>query len=97
MPDEHIKRCDVRIPIALFNQIEDIAVNRFNVPLYHKTGKPQVSSTIIELIKIGIATLNGDALPDNVDVDRKIENSIEPLQKQINQLAIALLTLQNQK
>jgi hypothetical protein len=65
MPDEHIKRCDVRVPIEIYNQIEKIAVNEYNVPLYHKTGKPQVSSTIIELLKLGIAALNGD-LSDKV-------------------------------
>ncbi len=60
MPDDHIKRCDVRVPIDLYNQIEKIAVEEYNAPTYHKTGKPQVSSTIIELLKLGIANLRGE-------------------------------------
>ncbi len=84
MPDDHIKRCDVRVPIKLYNEIEKIAVEEYNAPLYHKTGKPQVSSTIIQLLRLGIENLKGevsdkesDTLPDKV---RELESKIEQIQ-----------------
>lgn len=83
MPDDHIKRCDVRVPIDLYNEIEKIAVEEYNAPLYHKTGKPQVSSTIIELLKLGIENLRGevsdegsDTLPDKI---KELESKIEQI------------------
>ena len=83
MPEEHIKRCDVRVPIDLYNQIEKIAVEEYNAPLYHKTGKPQVSSTIIELLKLGIENLRGevsDTIPD------KLSDKVQELESQIKQI-----------
>lgn len=78
-PNKHIKRCDVRVPIDLYNQIETIAVEEYNAPTYHKTGKPQVSSTIIELLKLGIENLRGEASvtsSDNISdtVLRRLQN-----------------------
>lgn len=84
MPDDHIKRCDVRVPIDLYNEIETIAVEEYNAPLYHKTGKPQVSSTIIELLKLGIENLRGevsDNIPDTLsDKVRELESQIKQIQ-----------------
>ena len=83
MPDDHIKRCDVRVPIDLYNEIEKIAVEKYNAPLYHKTGKPQVSSTIIELLRLGIENLRGevsDNIPDALsDKIRELESQIEQI------------------
>ena len=77
------KRCDVRVPIDLYNEIEKIAVEEYNAPLYHKTGKPQVSSTIIELLKLGIENLRGevsDNIPDTLsDKVRELESKIEQI------------------
>lgn len=88
MSDDHIKRCDVRVPIDLYNEIEKIAVEEYNAPLYHKTGKPQVSSTIIELLKLGIENLRGevsdegsDTLPDKI---QELESKIEQIQSDTN-------------
>ncbi|HEY9768809.1 MAG TPA: hypothetical protein V6C71_09980 [Coleofasciculaceae cyanobacterium] len=84
MPDDHIKRCDVRVPIDLYNEIEEIAVQEYNAPVYHKTGKPQVSSTIIELLKLGIENLKGEAsgsIPDTLsDRVRELESQIKQIQ-----------------
>ena len=84
MSDDHIKRCDVRVPIDLYNEIEKIAVEEYNAPLYHKTGKPQVSGTIIELLKLGIENLRGevsDKIPDTLSNKvRELESKIEQIQ-----------------
>ena len=84
MSDDHIKRCDVRVPIHLYKEIEKIAVEEYNAPVYHKTGKPQVSSTIIQLLRLGIENLRGivsdtisDTIPDKV---RELESRIEQIQ-----------------
>jgi hypothetical protein len=89
MSDDHIKRCDVRVPINLYNEIEKIAVEEYNAPLYHKTGKPQVSSTIIELLKLGIENLRGevsDNLPDT------LSGKLSELESQIKQIQSASLS-----
>lgn len=84
MSDDHIKRCDVRVPIDLYNEIEKIAVEEYNAPVYHKTGKPQVSSTIIQLLRLGIENLRGevsDTIPDTLpDKVRELESRIEQIQ-----------------
>ncbi len=70
MPREgNVTRCDVRFPNQIYDQIQEIAVKHFNAPTHHKSGKPQVSSTIVELVKIGIAHLEpdlSDQLPDSL-------------------------------
>lgn len=93
MPDEHIKRCDVRFPRELYEDIEKIAVEEYNAPIYHKTGLPQVSATIIELVKLGIANLRGDIsdnLPDNKS-DR-LHQKIQELEKRMNSQSSASLS-----
>lgn len=87
MADDHIKRCDVRVPIHLYEEIEKIAVEEYNAPNYHKTGRPQVSGTIIELLKLGIATLKGevsDKLSDKVA--NNLSNEIFNLQSRFDEL-----------
>lgn len=89
MPDDHIKRCDVRVPIDLYNEIEAIAVEEYNAPIYHKTGKPQVSSTIIELLKLGIENLRGevsDNIPDT------LSDKVQELESQIKQIQLNFLS-----
>ncbi len=83
--NHHIKRCAFRVPIDLYNEIEKIAVEEYNAPTYHKTGKPQVSSTIIQLLRLGIENLRGevsdnkpDTIPDT-DLDEKIAHAIGQL------------------
>lgn len=83
MSDDHIKRCDVRVPINLYNEIEKIAVEEYNAPLYHKTGKPQVSSTIIELLKLGIENLRGEISGKLSDT---LSDKLSELESQIKQI-----------
>ena len=89
MPDDHIKRCDVRVPIELYNEIEKIAVEEYNAPLYHKTGKPQVSSTIIELLKLGIENLRGEVSDKESDT---LSDKVRELESQIEQIRATSLS-----
>ena len=52
-----VTRVDVRIPNELYNQIQAIATNHFHAKIHHRSNKPEITPTIIELIKIGIAHL----------------------------------------
>lgn len=67
MMEDHIKRCDVRVPIELYNEIETIAVEEYNAPTYKKTGRPQVSQTILELIRLGIENLKNEVSDNSSD------------------------------
>ena len=80
-----IQRCDIRVPQDLYDEITEIAEKEFNAPRYHKTGKVQVSSTIIELIKLGIANLRGEAIvSDKVsDIHRVVNEAVESKLKDI--------------
>ena len=91
MPDDHIKRCDVRVPIDLYNEIETIAVEEYNAPNYHKTGRPQVSSTIIQLLKLGIDSLRGEVSGKSSD-----KPSDSSLSQKVNTLSEVVADLKSQ-
>lgn len=55
---DEITRVDVRIPNELYDEIQAIAINHFNAKIHHRSNRPEVTPTILELIKIGIAHLN---------------------------------------
>ncbi len=50
-----VTRVDIRIPNHLYSQIQKIAINHFNAKIHHRSNKPEVTPTILELIQIGIA------------------------------------------
>ena len=50
-----VTRVDVRIPNHLYSQIQSIAIAHFNAKIHHRSNKPKLTSTILELIQIGIA------------------------------------------
>jgi hypothetical protein len=56
----NITRCDIRVPNELYAEIEKIAVEQFNASTHWKSGKTEVTSTILELIRYGIRYLSDD-------------------------------------
>lgn len=54
---ERVTRVDIRIPNELYDEIQAIAVDYFNAKIHHRSNKPEVTPTILELIKIGIEHL----------------------------------------
>jgi hypothetical protein len=56
----NITRCDIRVPNELYAEIEKIAVEHFNASTHWKSGKTEVTSTILELIRYGIRYLSDD-------------------------------------
>ena len=89
---DSVTRVDIRIPNELYQQISDLAVSHFHAKIHHRSQKPEVTPTILELIKIGIAHLES-TLPVTQDVTN--ETVTDKLQQQIAQLDSRLLTVEN--
>lgn len=79
----NVTRCDIRIPNHLYEQIEHIAVSRFDAKPHWKSNKPEVSSTILELIKYGLAALSDEKSDSLSDPDRVQISDIEPMVERI--------------
>ncbi|TRU61790.1 MAG: hypothetical protein EWV90_12025 [Microcystis aeruginosa Ma_QC_Ch_20071001_M135] len=70
-------RIDLRLPNDLLETIQNLAADRFNAPIHHISGKPEITPVIIHLLRLGINTLSedqGDIYPftlksDQVDTD----------------------------
>jgi hypothetical protein len=91
---ETITRVDVRIPNHIYEQVQAIATQHFQAKVHHRSGKPEVSPTILELIKIGIAHLEA-TLPDSADISDKSVAS--ELREQIKGLDVRLKALEGKK
>jgi hypothetical protein len=88
---ETITRVDVRIPNYIYEQVVAIATRHFHAKVHHRSGKPEVSPTILELIKIGIAHLES-TLPDTADISDKSVAS--ELREQIQDLDLRLRAIE---
>ena len=78
-----ITRVDIRVPNHLYEQIQALATRHFRAKIHHRSGKPEVSPTILELIKIGIVHLESE-LPDTADISDK--SVADELREQIKEL-----------
>ncbi|MEC4895926.1 MAG: hypothetical protein SAL07_24625 [Oscillatoria sp. PMC 1051.18] len=85
-------RVDVRIPNQLFEQIEAVAESR-NAPINHRSGKPEISRTIVELLKVGITNL--EQLPDIPDdTDTKLRQALD-ISHRFDELALRVSQLED--
>ncbi|PSB00945.1 hypothetical protein [Merismopedia glauca] len=84
-----ITRCDVRIPNNLYQEIEALAVNQFNAEIHWKSGKPEVSSTIVELLKYGIEYLS-DRLSDRLS--DKASDKLSDIKPMVEQMVSDILS-----
>ena len=83
----NIKRTDIRLPIPLYEELQKIAVERFNAPIHHISGKPEISSTLIELVRYGIRYLQlGLTDTYTAKVPDKINQRLEAIEQQLEQL-----------
>jgi hypothetical protein len=70
-------RIDLRLPNDLLETIQNLAADRFNAPIHHISGKPEITPVIIHLIRLGINALSEDQAdiypfslkPDQTDTD----------------------------
>lgn len=51
--NQQIVRCDIRIPVAIYSQLEAIALSEGMKP-HHITGRPMVSPIILEMLEVGL-------------------------------------------
>ncbi len=63
---EKIVRVDLRLPKEVYEQIQAIAVSRYRAKIHHRSGRPEVSPTILQLIKMGITQVEAE-LSDSTD------------------------------
>ena len=51
---DKVTRVDIRMSNELYDRISALAVNHYHAKIHHRSGKPEVTPTILELIEIGI-------------------------------------------
>ena len=86
---EKIVRVDLRLPKEVYEQIQAIAVSRYRAKIHHRSGRPEVSPTILQLIKMGITQVEAE-LSDSTDTV-----STEELIEQIEALDSRLTAMEN--
>lgn len=80
-----VTRVDLRIPNHLYSQIQSIATKHFNAKIHHRSNKPEVTPTILELIQIGIAHIESN-LPVADEVNQRKVAEANDLKRQIQEL-----------
>lgn len=90
-------RIDLRLPNDLLENIQNLAADRFNAPIHHISGKPEITPVIIHLIRLGINALSEDQTdiypfslkPDQTDTDvitrDDLARAIESLRAEFNE------------
>ena len=78
-----VTRVDVRIPNELYNQIQAIAIDHFHAKIHHRSGKPEISPTILELIKIGIAHLESTKQATDETANNELKEQIQDLDRRL--------------
>ena len=86
---EKIVRVDIRLPKEVYEQIQVIAVSKYGAKIHHRSGKPEISPTILELIKMGISQVEAE-LSDKEEI-----SSTEEIIEQIEALDLRLTAVEN--
>ena len=81
-----VTRVDIRIPNHLYSQIQSIAVEHFNAKIHHRSNKPEVTSTILELIQIGIAHLESNLPVADESVTDELRKQIGDLDTRLSEV-----------
>lgn len=77
-------RIDLRIPNDLLETVQKLASERFNAPIHHISGKPEITPIIVRLIELGIGTLsenNTDTDPRSGKIPDKYPDSVGVLDR----------------
>lgn len=84
-------RLNLKIELELLETLRETARNRFNAPLHHVNGHPEISSTIIKLLELGLKALNDeDEYVYEEDKPISLKQKYEGLHFQFNSLATEL-------
>lgn len=63
--NESITRIDFRCPNDLYQRIEALAVAKGS-RINHKSGRTEISPTILDLLKVGLKFYSSDTVPDDL-------------------------------
>ena len=86
--NQQIVRCDIRIPVAIYSQLEAIALSEGMKP-HHITGRPMVSPIILEILEVGLRhyqtekTHLPDTVPDTIPDTLNLESLKAELLEQL--------------
>jgi vacuolar-type H+-ATPase subunit C/Vma6 len=72
----NVTRCDIRVPNDFYEKLERVAIERFNAKTHWKSGKPEITDTILKLLAIGLRHIDSDIigdLSDTQDLEKMIE------------------------
>ena len=95
-------RQDFKIPIDLYQRLQEIAVKHFSAKIHHRSNKPEITSTLIYLLQLGIESLEGSDEPKklvnrfiNSDKGKPItfEQCQAMIDNAISQLRLELITV----
>ena len=105
--NDEFHRLDVKLPMGVYEQVSEIAVNSFDAKIHHISNKPEITPTLLYLLELGIESFsNGnelskkpntdnytDTIPitDN-EVKELIKNALIPMHERLNDL----VTVQSQ-
>ena len=65
--NQKIVRCDIRIPVSIYSQLEAIAVSTGS-KAHHITGRPMVSPIILEVLEVGLRHWKSEKLSEGDSV-----------------------------
>lgn len=95
-------RQDFKIPIDLYQRLQEIAVKHFSAKIHHRSNKPEITSTLIYLLQLGIESLESSDEPKklvnrfiNSDKGKPItfEQCQAMIDNAISQLRLELITV----
>ena len=89
-----VTRVDIRIPNHLYSQIQAIAVAHFNAKIHHRSNKPEVTPTILELIQIGIAHIESNLPVADESVTDELKKQIGDLDTRLSEVESKLSGVQ---
>ncbi len=74
-----VKRQDIRIPLDFYNRLKQIAVEKFNAHVHHRSGEPVITPTLLKLAELGIEYLESGLADKNnefatTEVFKRLEN-----------------------
>ena len=92
-----VTRVDIRIPNHLYSQIQEIAIEHFHAKIHHRSNKPEVTPTILELIQIGIAHIESNLPIADESVTDELKKQIGDLDARLKEVEGRLSGVRNRQ
>lgn len=92
-----VTRVDVRIPNHLYSQIQTIATEHFNAKIHHRSKKPEITPTILELIQIGIEHFTVSLPVESISNSNDLIARLEELESRMDRVEGTILKSEKPK